>query len=86
MNKIGTLDIIKSYLGNKELSADNAYIGEIELVPDTPTPPTGAKYVKVSNDWTPTNGDKIVLVWTSSQYSDGNGCVATFPVNPTNNT
>ena len=32
MNKIGTLDIIKAYLGNKELSANNAYIGEIPLI------------------------------------------------------
>ena len=83
MNKIGTIDIIKSYLGTKELSANNAFIGEIELIPDTPTPPTGAKYVKVSNDWIPANGDKIVFVWTSSSHSDGNGGVATFPVNPT---
>ena len=26
MNKIGTLDIIKAYLGNKELTANNSYI------------------------------------------------------------
>lgn len=32
MNKIGTLDIIKAYLGNKELSANNAYVGEIPLI------------------------------------------------------
>lgn len=32
MNKIGTLDIIKAYLGNKELSANNAYMGEIPLI------------------------------------------------------
>ena len=35
MNKIGTLDIIKAYLGNKELSANNAYIGEIPLIKGT---------------------------------------------------
>lgn len=86
MNKIGTLDIIKAYLGNKELTANNAYMGETPLIPDTPTPPTGAKYVKVSNDWVPANGDKIVFVWTSVEYSDGNGGVATFPVNPTTST
>ena len=32
MNKIGTIDIIKAYLGTKELSADNAYIGELSLL------------------------------------------------------
>jgi len=32
MNKIGTLDIIKAYLGTKELSANNAYVGEYPLL------------------------------------------------------
>lgn len=62
MNKIGTLDIIKAYLGNKELSANNAYIGEISLIKGSgPEPPTSAKYVKVDDLTTLQDGDEFVI-------------------------
>ena len=44
MNKIGTLDIIKAYLGNKELSANNAYIGEIPLIKGSSPEPLDKDY------------------------------------------
>ena len=44
MNKIGTLDIIKAYLGNKELSANNAYIGEIPLIKGSKPEPLDKDY------------------------------------------
>ena len=44
MNKIGTLDIIKAYLGNKELSANNAYIGEIPLIKGSGPEPLDKDY------------------------------------------
>lgn len=44
MNKIGTLDIIKAYLGNKELSANNAYIGEFPLIKGSSPEPLDKDY------------------------------------------
>lgn len=44
MNKIGTLDIIKAYLGNKELSANNAYVGEIPLIKGSSPEPLDKDY------------------------------------------
>ena len=44
MNKIGTLDIIKAYLGNKELSANNAYVGEIPLIKGSEPEPLDKDY------------------------------------------
>ena len=44
MNKIGTLDIIKAYLGNKELSANNAYVGEIPLIKGSEPVPLDKDY------------------------------------------
>ena len=44
MNKIGTLDIIKAYLGNKELSANNAYVGEIPLIKGSGPEPLDKDY------------------------------------------
>lgn len=38
MNKIGTLDIIKAYLGTKELTSTNAFIGGIPLIPQSGIP------------------------------------------------
>ena len=67
MNKIGTIDIIKSYLGNKELTANNAFIGEIELIKDTPTPPTGAKYIKVDDLTTLQDGDEFIFAKFTGQ-------------------
>ena len=80
MNKIGTLDIIKAYLGNKELSANNAYIGEIPLIKGSEPVP-----VPVPNDeiwYTSTDGnivtpyDATVLPSiVSNIYVDGKGVI-----------
>lgn len=80
MNKIGTIDIIKAYLGNKELSANNAYIGEISLIKGSgPTP------VPVPNDeiWYTSSDSNIVSphdttalpTIVSNTYSDGKGVI-----------
>lgn len=80
MNKIGTLDIIKAYLGNKELSANNAYIGEIHLIKGSSPEPE-----PVPNDeiwYTSTDGntvapyDATVLpTIVSNTYSNGKGVI-----------
>lgn len=44
MNKIGTLDIIKAYLGNKGLSANNAYVGEFPLIKGSSPEPLDKDY------------------------------------------
>ena len=78
MNKIGTLDIIKAYLGTKELSANNAYIGEIPLI-------KGSGPVPVPNDeiWYTSSDGNIVTPYdttalptiVSNTYSDGKGII-----------
>ena len=63
MNKIGTLDIIKAYLGNKELSTNNAYIGEIPLIKGS-----GPEPEPVPNDeiwYTSTDGNIVTPYKTS---------------------
>lgn len=72
-------------LGNEPKNFDSTYSILLGILPLVEPEPADAKYVKVSNDWIPANGDKIVFVWSSTEYSDGNGGIATFPVNPTNN-
>ena len=80
MNKIGTLDIIKAYLGTKELSANNAYIGEIPLIEGS-----GPVPVPVPNDeiwYTSTDGNIVepndttdLPTIVSNTYSDGKGII-----------
>ena len=80
MNKIGTLDIIKAYLGNKELSANNAYIGEIPLIKGS-----GPEPVPVPNDeiWYTSTDGNIVTPYSvdalpsivSNTYVDGKGII-----------
>ena len=80
MNKIGTLDIIKAYLGNKELSANNAYIGEIPLIKGS-----GPIPVPVPNDeiWYTSTDGNIVTPYSvdalpsivSNTYVDGKGII-----------
>ena len=80
MNKIGTLDIIKAYLGNKELSAHNAYIGEIPLIKGSVPEP-----VPVPNDeiwYTSTDGNVVapnlvdaLPTIVSNTYVDGKGVI-----------
>lgn len=69
MNKLGTIDIIKSYFGNKELTADNAFMGQISLIPDTPTP-VETKYIKVDDLTTLQDGDEFVIcTFSTSNWS-----------------
>ena len=80
MNKIGTLDIINAYLGNKELTSNNAYVVEIPLIQDTPSPEPG-----LANDeiwYTSSDGNIVTPYQTSSlptivsnTYSDGKGVI-----------
>ena len=80
MNKIGTLDIIKAYLGNKEMSANNAYIGEIPLIKGS-----GPEPVPVPNDeiwYTSTDGNVVtpqsvnaLPTIVSNTYVDGKGII-----------
>lgn len=80
MNKIGTLDIIKAYLGNKELTANNAYMGEISLIKGS-----GPAPVPIPNDeiwYTTTDGNIVKPYRTSSlptivsnTYVDGKGVI-----------
>ena len=80
MNKIGTLDIIKAYLGNKELSTNNAYIGEIPLIKRSEPVP-----VPVPNDeiWYTSTDGNIVTPYSidalpsivSNTYVDGKGVI-----------
>ena len=80
MNKIGTLDIIKAYLGNKELSTNNAYIGEIPLIKRSEPVP-----VPVPNDeiWYTSSDGNIVAPYdatvlptiVSNTYVDGKGVI-----------
>ena len=80
MNKIGTLDIIKAYLGNKELSANNAYIGEIPLIKGS-----GPEPEPVPNDeiWYTSSDGNIVEPYdatvlptiVSNIYVDGKGVI-----------
>ena len=80
MNKIGTLDIIKAYLGNKELSANNAYVGEIPLIKGSEPVP-----VPVPNDeiWYTSTDGNIVTPYSvdalptivSNTYVDGKGII-----------
>ena len=80
MNKIGTLDIIKAYLGNKGLSANNAYIGEIPLIKGSKPVP-----VPVPNDeiwYSSTDGNVVapnlvdaLPTIVSNTYVDGKGVI-----------
>ena len=80
MNKIGTLDIIKAYFGTKELSVNNAYIGEISLIKGSgPTPPGPANdelwYTSSDgNIVTPYQAGSLPTV-VSNTYSDGKGII-----------
>lgn len=80
MNKIGTLDIIKAYLGNKELSANNAYVGEIPLIKGS-----GPEPEPLPNDeiWYTSSDGNIVTPYSTSElptivsntYVDGKGVI-----------
>lgn len=63
MNKIGTLDIIKAYLGNKELSANNAYIGEIPLIKGSGPEPLDKDYFYLqplsTGNYSISSGDEV---------------------------
>ena len=80
MNKIGTLDIIKAYLGNKELSANNAYIGEIPLIKGSgpePEPVPNDELWYTSSDGNIVTPNKVEALPTivSNTYVDGKGVI-----------
>ena len=80
MNKIGTLDIIKAYLGNKELTANNAYIGEISLIKGSGPTPVGPPNDEI---WYTSSDGNIVTPYStealptivSNTYNDGKGVI-----------
>lgn len=80
MNKIGTLDIIKAYLGNKELTANNAYMGEISLIKGsgpTPVGPPNDEIWYTSSDGnivTPYRANSLPTI-VSNTYSNGKGVI-----------
>jgi hypothetical protein len=75
MNKIGTLDIIKAYFGTKELSVNNAYIGEIPLIKGSGHIPNDEIWYTSSNGIVTPYSTSALPTIVSNTYSDGKGVI-----------
>ena len=80
MNKIGTLDIIKAYLGNKELSVNNAYVGELPLIKGSgpepePVPNNEIWYTSSDGNIVTPFDAKVLPTIVSNTYNNGKGVI-----------
>lgn len=66
MNKIGTINIIKAYLGTKELTATNAYVGEFPLI-EGGTPPAPPILIPDDEIWYTTANSAVLSIYDSQQ-------------------